>query len=130
MGTNKFVLLDIDCITRKGRPVVRSFGKLPSGRSIIAHDRNFKPYIYVLPYHLSECMDELDSLGLPSQKTLRKKDGNLEKEFIKITLDHPCDVPHLREKIRNLKEVEDIREYDVPFEVRYLIDKGLYPWLR
>lgn len=127
MEREKFLLLDADYVTRNSKPVIRLFGKLPSGRSIIALDRNFRPYIYVLPYHTRECMDELRDLGLQNLEKIRKKDSGLDKEFIKIILNHPRDLPQYMDKIKNLKSVKDTREYDIPFEVRYLIDKGLYP---
>lgn len=127
METKRFVLLDVDYVTRNRKPVVRLFGKLPDGRSIIALDRNFKPYIYVLPSDVNECTDELKDLGLFNIEKIRKKDNCLEKEFIKITIKHPRDVPHLREKISNLESVTDIREHDIPFNTRYLINKGIFP---
>ena len=46
METKKLILLDIDYVTRYGRPVIRLFGKIPDeDKSIIALDKNFKPYI-------------------------------------------------------------------------------------
>ncbi|HOI41274.1 MAG TPA: DNA-directed DNA polymerase, partial [Methanobacterium sp.] len=48
-------------------------------------------------------------------------------DFIKVTFNHPQDVPKLREKIRDLSSVKEIREHDMPFYRRYLIDKGLFP---
>ena len=49
------------------------------------------------------------------------------KDFIKLTLNHPQDVPKLRDKIRNLDSVKDILEHDIPFYRRYLIDKAIFP---
>jgi len=50
------------------------------------------------------------------------------KDFIKLTLNHPQDVPKLRDKIRNLESVKDILEHDIPFYRRYLIDKAIFQW--
>jgi DNA polymerase, archaea type len=127
METKKFLLLDLDYITKNSKPVIRLFGKLPDGRSIIALDRKFRPYIYVLPLDLAECIDELMDLGLHNLEKIRKKDNGITKEFVKIILNHPRDLTNLREKIRNLKSVEDIREHDIHFHGRYLIAKGLFP---
>ncbi len=123
----KFLLLDMDYITQKGGAVIRLYGKLPDGRSIIAHDRKFKPYIYVLPYDLGECTDDLSQLKLDRIEKVHKKENGEEKEFIKITLKHPRDIPSIKKRIKDLKSVEDIREYDIPFPGRYLIDNNLFP---
>ncbi len=127
MDTKKFVLLDIDYITRNHKPVIRLFGKLSHGRSIIAHDKSFKPYIYILPYDVDDCINELSELELLKIEKATKKDLGISKEFLKITLKHPQDIPKLKNKILDLPSVKDIREHDIPFYRRYLIDKGLFP---
>jgi DNA polymerase I len=129
METKQFVLLDIDYITKNHTAVIRLFGKLigENGGSITALDRRFKPYLYVQPHDLNECMDELSELELVNVEKLRKKDNGKMKDFLKITLNHPKDMYKLKEKIRDLKTVKEIREHDIPFYRRYLIDKGLFP---
>jgi DNA polymerase I len=131
METKKFVLLDIDYITENNEAVIRLFGKLigedDENESIISLDRSFKPYIYVLPYDVNECIDELSELELRKVEKIRKKDIGELKDFLKITLKHPQDVPKLREKIWDLESVNEVREHDIPFYRRYLIDNGLFP---
>lgn len=127
MERKKFVLLDIDYITRNHKPVIRLFGKLADGRSIIALDRNFKPYIYVQTHDVEKCKDELRKLELKKIEKICKKDKGQIEEFLKIILNHPRDISKLNEKIKELKSVQDIREYDIPFSRRYLIDNGLFP---
>ncbi len=83
MEREKFLLLDADYVTRNSKPVIRLFGKLPSGRSIIALDRNFRPYIYVLPYHTRECMDELRDLGFKTWRKSEKKTVAWIKNLLK-----------------------------------------------
>lgn len=127
METKKFMLLDVDYVTKNRKLIVRLFGKLPDGRSIIALDRKFKLYIYVLPNDVNECMGELTDLGIFNLEKIHKKDNGTEKLFFKITINHPRDLPHLKEKINNLQSVEDIREYDFPLGTKYLINKGIFP---
>jgi DNA polymerase I len=130
METKKFVLLDIDYITEDDRAVVRLFGKLQGdekGRSVIAVDKGFKPYIYVLPHDSEECVTDIKEMDVEGVEWVREKDIGKAKDFLKVTLKHPQDVPKLRDKIRNLDSVLDIREHDIPFYRRYLIDKGLFP---
>jgi len=131
METKRFVLLDIDYVTDNGLPVVRLFGKeteVEEEQPIIALDRNFKPYIYVIPEgDIEKCITQIKTLDVAEVSMIKKKDIGEEIELLEVVLSHPQDVPKLREKILNLSEVRDIREHDIPFYRRYLIDNGLFP---
>ncbi|MGF7118612.1 3'-5' exonuclease [Methanobacterium oryzae] len=127
METKRFILLDIDYFTKKGEHVVRLFGKLEDGRSIIVLDKNFKPYIYVLPHEIKECIDELKEFNLNKIEKIRKMDNGNLIDFLKVTLEHPRDMLKLEKEINELKSVKSVREYDIPFSRRYLIDKGIFP---
>ncbi|AUB55430.1 DNA polymerase [Methanobacterium subterraneum] len=130
MEIKRMVLLDIDYITRGDKAVVRLFGREKSdgeGNSIIVLDYGFKPYIYVDPHNLEQCHEQLDDLDLVQIEKVEMKDLGKDKEFLKVTFNHPQDVPKLRDKIRDLSQVKEIREHDIPFYRRYLIDKGLFP---
>jgi len=88
MESKKFVLLDIDYVTENDEAVVRLFGKLvgeEGNRSIIAKDKSFKPYIYVLPYDIEACITELEDLNIQKVEKVKKKDVGVLKEFLKIT---------------------------------------------
>ena len=130
METKQFVLLDIDYITKNRIPVMRLFGKLigenGEGSKIIALDRRFKPYIYIYPNNVDDCIEDLTILELEVEKLRRKDNGKLNN-FLKVTLKHPQDIYKFKDKILDLKSVKEIREYDIPFYRRYLIDKGLFP---
>ena len=124
------VLLDIDYITRGDKAVVRLFGREKTdgeGNSIIVLDYGFKPYIYVDPHNLEQCREQLNDLDVVQIEKVKMKDLGKDKEFLKVTFNHPQDVPKLRDKIRELSQVKEIREHDIPFYRRYLIDKGLFP---
>jgi DNA polymerase I len=133
MQTKKFVLLDIDYVTRNQEPVIRLFGKLVGENEeghIIARDKSFKPYIYVIPsdpHRVTDCIHELNELKLISVEKVSRNDMGQRKEVLKVTFKHPRDIPKLREKILKLPSVGEIREHDIPFYRRYLIDKGLFP---
>jgi DNA polymerase I len=128
METKRFILLDIDYITRNSRPVIRLFGKIPDeNRSIIVLDKNFKPYLYVLPIDVEECIDELTEFELLKIEKQCKRDNGKLKVFLKLTLKHPRETIKLKKRIEKLKSVEAVREYDIPFSQRYLTDKGLFP---
>lgn len=129
MTRKNFVLLDIDYITRKGEAVIRLFGKLVGEheRHIIALDKSFKPYIYVIPFDFDTCIDELKDIGLCMVEKVSKNDMGKIKEVLKVTFNHPKDVRQFKVKIENFKSVQEVREHDIPFERRYLIDNGLSP---
>ena len=131
MTTKKFILLDIDYITRNHIPTIRLFGKLLGNnddqKNIIALDNSFKPYIYAIPFDIDSCINELEDLELKMVEKVSKKDMGKIIEVLKITFNHPRDIPKLKEEILNLSSVKEVREYDIPFERRYLIDNGLSP---
>ncbi|CDG65963.1 DNA polymerase [Methanobacterium sp. MB1] len=124
------VLLDIDYVTRDDKAVIRLFGREKTGaegKSIIVQDNGFKPYIYVTPLNLDKCHEQLKDLDVTLVEKVKMKDLGRDTEFLKVTFNHPQDVPKLRDKILDLSQVKDIREHDIPFYRRYLIDKGLFP---
>ena len=129
METRQFVLLDIDYITKNHTAVIRLFGRLigENEGSIIALDKSFRPYIYVQPHDIDNCINDLSELKLLKVEKLQKRDNGLLKDFLKVTLNHPQDIYKLKDKIMEFKSVENIREYDIPFYRRYLIDNGLFP---
>ncbi len=130
MENKRFVLLDIDYITEDDKAVIRLFGKLKGneeGKSLIVLDRSFKPYIYVVPYDEEQCIEDLNEFDIEMVGWARKGYMGEKKDFLKVTLNHPQDVPKLRDKIRSLDSVKDIMEHDIPFYRRYLIDKAIFP---
>jgi len=130
MESRKFVLLDIDYITEDDKAVIRMFGRIKGdeeGQSIIVLDKYFKPYIYVLPKDPEQCMTDLNEFDIELVGWARSNYLGETKDFLKVTLHHPQDVPKLRDKIRNLDSVMDILEHDIPFYRRYLIDKNIFP---
>lgn len=128
METKKIVLNDIDYITFNDKAVIRLFGIDPdSQENIIAYDDSFKPYMYVLANDYDTCISQLKELELNNCMKESKIDIGTEREFIKIIFDHPQEVPKLRDSIRDLPSVMQIREYDIPFYRRYLIDKQITP---
>ena len=130
MESKRFVLLDIDYITENDKAFIRLFGKLKGdeeGKSIIVLDKSFKPYIYVVPNDEEQCIEDLNEFDVEMVGWARKGYMGENKDFLKVTLYHPQDVPKLRDKIRSIDSVKDIMEHDIPFYRRYLIDKAIFP---
>ena len=74
METRQFVLLDIDYITKNHIAVIRLFGRLigENKGSIIALDKSFRPYIYVQPHDMGDCINDLNELKLLRVEKLAK----------------------------------------------------------
>ncbi len=136
MVKRNIVLLDIDYITHDEKPVMRLFGKVKGEDSndLIALDDSFVPYLYILPSNdIDKCVKDLEELAndgeLEYEKLERvvKKDFQVPTEFIKISFNHPQDVPKYRDRIWDLDSVKQLREHAIPFYRRYLIDNALVP---
>ncbi|MDR2967267.1 MAG: DNA-directed DNA polymerase [Methanobacteriaceae archaeon] len=130
MERRNIILLDIDYITNDGKAAVRLFGKIKDsdqGKNIIAIDDSFEPYIYVISDDLKSCRKEIEELNPEKIEIVTKKDFQVESKFLKVTFNHPQDVPKMRETIKNLDSVKNIREHDIPFYRRYLIDNNVFP---
>ena len=136
MVKRNMVLLDIDYITYDEKPVVRLFGKVTGDKSndLIALDDSFVPYLYILPSNdIDKCIIDLEELEKEEEleftklEKVTKKDFQVPTEFIKISFNHPQDVPKYRDKIWDLDSVKQLREHDIPFYRRYLIDNALVP---
>jgi DNA polymerase I len=119
-------LIDIDYITEDDKPVVRLWGKNEDGIFVIL-DHSFEPYFYVLGEVSEESLNisfkHKDRVYYPKRvdRTRRKVFGK-EVEVFKVFAEHPQHVPKLREII---SQFADIREADIPFVYRYLIDRDL-----
>ena len=128
--------MDIDYITYDEKPVIRLFGKAKGEKSndLIALDDSFVPYLYALPSNdIDKCINDLeelkdeDEINFKELEKVNKKDFQVPTEFVKITFNHPQDVPKYRDKIWDLDSVKQLREHDIPFYRRYLIDNALVP---
>ena len=119
-------LIDLDYLTQDGKAVVRLWCKDENG-IFVAYDDSFEPYFYVLgevnENDLSLKIERKGELISPERvERVKMKVFGKEKEVFKVYARHPQHVPKLREVISQFAE---IREADIPFVYRYLIDKDL-----
>ena len=121
------VILDIDYVTYEGKPVIRLFSK-SGDKNIILIDDTFEPYLYVVSDDIDECISEIkNNPDVISVEKVIKKDFQIENEFIKVTFTHPQDLAKNRDSLRDLENVIQIREFDIPFYRRYLMDRDVIP---
>lgn len=122
-------LLDADYVTLDEKAVVRLFYKTEEGREI-EEVKNFEPYFYVIPKEgkISDLFEEIKKL--PNVVKVEKKkrvDLCNEIEVLSVTVKQPKNVPDLRELIKNSENCKEVREADIPFAERYIINSKLIP---
>lgn len=124
----KGFLLDADYETRDNRAVVRLFFT-GEGGSFTAFDDSFSPYLYVVPEGgVKEQITRLKSIDkVAGVEGEEKNYFGTKIKALRVFVQHPQDVPKIREEIKGIEGVADIYEHDILFVRRYLIDKGLKP---
>ena len=121
------VILDIDYVTYEDKPVIRLFSK-DGDKNVILLDDTFEPYLYVVSDDVDYCMSEIqNNLDVVSVEKVIKKDFQVENEFIKVVFSHPQELAKNRDKLRDTEGVLQIREFDIPFYRRYLMDRDVIP---
>lgn len=121
------VILDIDYVTFDEKPVVRLFSK-EGDKNVVLLDDTFEPYLYVASDDLDGCLKEIqDNLDVVRVEKVLKKDFQIETEFLKVTFKHPQELAKNRDALRDLESVIQIREFDIPFYRRYLMDRDVIP---
>jgi DNA polymerase I len=123
-------LFDVDYITKNDRAVIRLWCKNDSGIFVV-YDDTFQPYFYALK---EEGIHEEDILNIKVERrnevispekveTISAKYIGNDVEAFKVYVKHPQHVPKLREAVSALGL--KVREADIPFAYRYLIDRDL-----
>ena len=121
------VILDIDYVTFEDKPVIRLFSK-DGDKNVILLDDTFEPYLYVVADNIEECIKEIEeNLEDVKAEKVIKKDFQVESEFVKVTFKHPQELAKNRDNLRDLENVIQIREFDIPFYRRYLMDRDVIP---
>lgn len=121
------VILDIDYVTYDDKPVIRLFSK-EGDKNIVLLDDTFEPYLYVMSDDIDRCIEEInDNIDVVRVEKVIKKDFQIETEFIKVTFRHPQELAKSRDDLRDLESVIQIREFDIPFYRRYLMDRDVIP---
>lgn len=125
-------LLDVDYFVENDRPVIRMWCVDDEGRSAVLFDRTFEPYFYVVPYGdvpgslLENISEEVSGELIRPVRVdmVDRKNFGVPVKCYRIFTKLPRDVPYLREVA---KHYGDVREADILFGVRYIIDNRLTP---
>ncbi len=123
-------LIDVDYITLEGRAIIRMWLKDNDGKNIVAYDPKFEPYFYAITDDGSELLSVTAIRSGEEIKPNRvekaiKKDFGTPIEVFKVYVNHPQHVPLLREQVTGLGV--EVREADILFAIRYIIDRQLIP---
>ncbi|MGZ4902846.1 MAG: DNA polymerase domain-containing protein [Halobacteriota archaeon] len=123
-------LLDVDYITVEGRAVIRMWLKDNEGHNIVAYDSHFEPYFYAVTEDAEPVMSVFALRGGEEIRPQRfervtRKDFGRPIQVLKVYVAHPQHVPLLRERVAELGV--SVREADILFATRYVIDKELVP---
>lgn len=119
-------MIDADYVTDDGRATVRLWCKDDDG-IFIAYDKNFRPYFYVIGVDEDVIENAIirtrkDVIKPHSYERVKIKTLGRDFEGYKVYAHHPQHVPKLREYF---SQFGDVREADIPFAYRYLIDRDL-----
>ncbi len=119
-------LIDVDYVTINERAVVRLWCKDDDG-VFVAYDHTFKPYFYVIGVdediiEKAVVRTKKEVIVPESYEPVKAKIFGRKVEAYRVYAKHPQHVPRLREYFSQFGEV---READIPFAYRYLIDRDL-----
>jgi DNA polymerase I len=125
-------LLDVDYVVEDERPVIRMWCADDAGRSAVIFDRTFEPYFYLVPYGdvpitaLENLSDQVEGKIIRPVRVdvVDRKNFGVPVKCYRVFTRLPRDVPYLREQAAKFG---DVREADILFGVRYIIDRRLIP---
>lgn len=130
MNDKKRVLLDADYTVRDDRPVIRLYHATADGKDV-EEVQDCEPYFYAVPNDDADrLIADIEAMGSSRIADLRKKeltDFGRPVTVVEVVTKLPADVPRLRDDVRHLPGCREVREADIPFAQRYLINAGLTP---
>ena len=124
-----------------GRAAIQLFGRTINNEKICVIDPNFEPYFYAIPENhelITRLIGQISLLSYEEDNSrffvtkieqVKKKVLRKEIDALKIYVNHPSAVPQLKREVKLINGIKEIREADLLFIRRYLIDKNLVPSL-
>ena len=135
----QFYLLDVSYeTTPSGRANILLFGRTQDKKRVCAIDREFLPYFYVIPFQddASKLLSKISEIVLEQReqrsyvvdtRIVELKEANTDVRAIKVFVSHPKDIRPIKKAIEIISPTSQIREYDILFTKRYIIDKKITP---
>lgn len=131
MKATRGILLDVEYFNDENKNSVLELFVKTSEKTEKFLQTNYYPYFFAIVDDAKKRKKELEELIIGEEKntplkvTEEKKEN--EKNVLKIFFKNTLDLVKAREEVKKLSFVKEIREYDIPFTKRYLIDSKLEP---
>ena len=138
--TIKFFPYDITYRVVEGRAQINIFARaLDNGRRLCVIDDDFEPYFFAIPNKemgIEEIRQKLLNIKMEDEgeashltriEEVKKLNNGKEVNALKLFANLPSAVPKIKDAIKGWEAIEEVREYDLLFTRRYLIDKGITP---
>ncbi|HLD86909.1 MAG TPA: DNA-directed DNA polymerase [Candidatus Nanoarchaeia archaeon] len=138
--TVKFFPYDITYRVVEGKAHIYVYGRaLDDARRILLIDESFEPYFYAIPKgeeHIEALKEKLMKIRLEEDgqthqivkvEEHKKLLNGKQSQALKVFTNLPSAVPKIKDTIKNWEMIAELREYDLLFARRYLIDKGITP---
>jgi len=130
-----FYPLDITYRIENNKPLILIFGKTQNNKQICILDDSFLPYFYVPQKPgLEEKLKKLEIkksnsvIKIIKIEKVKKKLLGKPLSLLKIYLQLPSHIQPLRQELKK-QGITQFYEYDIPFTMRYMIDKNLIPFV-
>ncbi len=133
---HRFYLLDIDYVSGRDSTTVQMYGKIGKKNAIVSFS-GLLPYIYAIPSDIRKAKKGLENAVVKKgEREIRaSKVERVErivlgekKEILKVSFANPQDLVSFRETAKELSGVDEIREYDIPFTRRFMMDFRIAPF--
>ncbi len=121
-STISFFITDV-VYKKNNSSFLEVLGRTEKGKKVIL-EAEFKPYFWLDFKNKSKLETKLKELEIEVKYEKKEIDGK-KKELMKLIFNSPEELKEKREKIKKFPEAKDIREYDIPYEIRFLIDNKL-----
>lgn len=123
------------------KPVVELYGRTQEKKQLCVAVEGFEPYFYILPKakNWDKLIEELKKLKVEGRdrtitiarvEKVERKIGIEKQLVLKVFTAIPADVKHLRDELKEHKQIEEIFDADIPFVRRFLIDANITPLTR
>jgi len=139
MVTIEFYPTNIVYRVANNKAVINLYGRTRNDEKVCVADENFRPYFYVQikedveaelfvrKISAFETEKKGERAAITGTEFVDKKLLGKRTSLLKVFANLPGMVPALRESIKDMPEVKNVYEADIPFVRRYLIDRGIFP---
>lgn len=137
MALFRFYILDITYKIKDDKAVVWMFGKTSEGKQIAVIDESFRPYFYIIPNPGADITDKVKNVSAEVKNNIckvtdveevKKKILGKDVTALKVYVNTPKGVPHIRNEVKGWDDIKACYEYDIKYVRRYMIDKGITPF--